>query len=68
MNNNLNYRRIPAYIRLKQHEELLKFKKQLLDEHKIYISLTEMIRDSIDLFLKITNDKGLENYLKQKGW
>ncbi|MCZ3367081.1 MULTISPECIES: hypothetical protein [Methanobacterium] len=68
MNNNFNYRRISAYIKPKQYKKILEFKKCLLKEYNINIPITQLFRDSIDIFIDKTEKEGLKSYLEGKGW
>jgi hypothetical protein len=62
-----NYKSMPVYLKKPQYEALKFIKKSIKDEYKISISITEIIRDSIDDFM-LKQGKDIEGYIKSKGF
>jgi hypothetical protein len=64
----LNKHQIPTYLFPGQYKELKDTKKIIRSEYGLSIPMTEMLRDSITLFLKdLENPESLKLYLQGKG-
>lgn len=64
----MKYNRIPVYLKPSQYRDL-KTVKENIKEQGISIPMTEILRDSLDKFLKTHNTpESLETYLKSKGF
>lgn len=64
----LNKYQMPVYLYPAQHKELKELKKTIKLEYGLSIPMTEMLRDSIKLFLKDhENEEALREYLQLKG-
>jgi hypothetical protein len=67
MNKTNNYMSMPVYLRKPQHETLKTVKNDIKRNYGISISITEIIRDSIDDFM-LKQGKDIEGYIKSKGF
>lgn len=69
MVNNLNRHQMPVYLLPRQYKDLKDLKKNIRTEYNISIPITEILRDSVNMFLnEHKKEKGsLELYLKGKG-
>lgn len=68
MNRPLNKHQMPVYLLPKQYDQLKDKKAIIRTEYGLNIPMTEMLRDSITIFLNDLNDKkALKKYLQGKG-
>lgn len=63
-----NYKCVKAYIKPNQYKELKELSEEIGKDYKIYIPMTELIRESLEAFLETLEDEGLEAYLEYRGW
>jgi hypothetical protein len=68
MDKTQNYTCFKAYIKKNQHQRLKELSKQIEKDYKIYIPMTELLRESLSAFLETLEDEGLEAYLEYRGW
>jgi hypothetical protein len=57
-----------VYLKPKAKARLNELKETLRTEHKVSLSMSELIRDAVDGFLDSTQDEGIKAYLEFKGW
>lgn len=69
MASGLNRHQMPVYLLRKQYEDTKDLKKTIKEEYGFTIPLTEILRDSLELFLKdMEREEALNEYLESKGW
>ncbi|MDP2837317.1 MAG: hypothetical protein Q8N97_10110 [Methanobacteriaceae archaeon] len=68
MDKTLNKHQMPVYLLPRQHNQLKDTKNIIRSEYGLSIPMTEMLRDSVTLFLKdLENPESLKLYLQGKG-
>lgn len=68
MDKTLNRHQMPVYLLPRQHNQLKDTKNIIRSEYGLSIPMTEMLRDSVTLFLKdLENPESLKLYLQGKG-
>ncbi len=58
---------IPAYLKPEDYQRLKNLKTSIREDHNQIVPLTEMIRDSVLLFLNTLEKESVEEYLESKG-
>ncbi len=58
---------IPAYLKPEDYERLKKLKIRIKRDHGQIVPLTEMLRDSVLIFLEEIEQESVASYLESKG-